>query len=230
MTRVVTLDRFKGKTSVFEDREHAGELLADQLIEYREDPLSLVVAIPAGGVPVGYVISSRLGLPFTLALTRKLHVPWNQEAGFGAVTWNGVVEINETLVSQLRLSKVQVEEVIEKEKNDIKRRKKEYGLGEFPDIRDRHPILVDDGLASGFSMIATLKAVRKYGPREVTVAVPTAPASSIERLHAYADSIFCLNVRAGLFFAVASAYVRWHDLSNGEVKDYLKKIREEKKR
>ena len=223
MTRVVTLDRFKGKTSVFENREHAGELLADQLILYREDISSIVVAIPAGGVPVGYVIASRLGLPFTLALTRKLHVPWNPEAGFGAVTWNGVVEVNEVLVSQLGLTHNQVEQVIEQEKKEIMRRRNEYELGEFPDVRGRKPIIVDDGLASGFSMMATLKAIREYEPSEVTVAVPTASESSIERLQDYADNIFCLNVRAGLFFAVASAYVRWHDLTDDDVMNYLRK-------
>ena len=222
MARVIDSDEYREKTRVFRDREHAGGLLAEKLEAHRGDPSALVVAIPAGGVPVGYAISKKLGLPLEVAVTRKLLVPWNPEAGFGAVAWNGLVEVNQPLVRQLGLTDDQVEEVVEKEKRVIRRRMSLYGRGEFPDIEGRHPILVDDGLASGFSMLTTARAVKLYNPGRVTVAVPTAPLRSIEMLRRHVDEIICLNIRSGLYFAVASAYRRWHDLTDEEVIGYLK--------
>jgi len=224
MARVIDSDEYREKTRVFRDREHAGGLLAEKLEAHRGDTSALVVAIPAGGVPVGYTISKKLGLPLEVAVTRKLHVPWNPEAGFGAVAWNGLVEVNQPLVRQLGLTDDQVEEVVEKEKRVIRRRMSLYGRGEFPDIEGRHPILVDDGLASGFSMLTTARAVQLYNPGRVTVAVPTAPLRSIEMLRRHVDEIICLNIRSRLYFAVASAYQRWRDLTDEEVMDYLKSI------
>ena len=222
MARVIESEEYREKTHVFRDREHAGRLLAEKLEAYRGDPSALVVAIPAGGVPVGYAISKKLGLPLEVAVTRKLHVPWNPEAGFGAVTWNSLVEVNQPLVQNLGLTDSQVEEVIEKEKNEIKRRRRLYDREEFPDIEGKHAILVDDGLASGFSMLTTARAVKLYNPGRVTVAVPTAPLRSIEMLRRHVDEIYCLNIRSGLYFAVASAYRGWRDLTDQEVMGYLK--------
>jgi putative phosphoribosyl transferase len=222
MAQVIDSEEYREKTHVFRDREHAGELLAEKLEAYQGDHSALVVAIPAGGVPVGYVISEKLDLPLEVAVTRKLHVPWNPEAGFGAVAWNGLVEVNQPLVRQLGLTDDQVEGVIEKEKRVIRQRMRLYGRREFPDIEGRHPILVDDGLASGFSMLTTARAVKLYNPGRVTVAVPTAPLRSIEMLRRHVDEIICLNIRSGLYFAVASAYQRWRDLTDEEVMGYLK--------
>ncbi|RLI25848.1 phosphoribosyltransferase [Candidatus Bathyarchaeota archaeon] len=222
MAQVIDSEEYRKKTHVFRDREHAGELLAEKLEAYQGDRSALVVAIPAGGVPVGCVISEKLDLPLEVAVTRKLHVPWNPEAGFGAVAWNGLVEVNQPLVRQLGLTDDQVEEVVEKEKRVIRQRMRLYGRGEFPDIEGRHPILVDDGLASGFSMLTTARAVKQYNPGRVTVAVPTAPLRSIEMLRRHVDEVYCLNVRSGLYFAVASAYIRWRDLTDEEVMGYLK--------
>ncbi len=101
MAQVIDSEEYRERTHVFRDREHAGELLAEKLEAYQGDCSALVVAIPAGGVPVGYVISEKLDLPLEVAVTRKLHVPWNPEAGFGAVAWNGLVEVNQPLVRQL---------------------------------------------------------------------------------------------------------------------------------
>ena len=223
MAQVIDSEEYREKTHVFRDRMHAGELLAEKLEARRGDPSALVVAIPAGGVPVAYVISKKLDLPLEVAVTQKLHVPWNPEVGFGAVTWNGIVEVNQPLVQQLGLTDSQVEGVIEKEKKVIIQRRSLYNREDFPDIEGKQPILVDDGLASGFSMLATARAVKLYNPRRVTVAVPTAPLRSIEILRRHVDEIYCLNIRSGLYFAVASAYRRWHDLTGEEVIGYLKK-------
>jgi predicted phosphoribosyltransferase len=94
MAKIIDLEEYREKTDIFENRLHAGELLADKLLEYKGEPSTVVVAIPAGGIPVAHRISRKLELPLEVAVTRKLHVPWNPEMGFGAVTWNGLIEIN----------------------------------------------------------------------------------------------------------------------------------------
>ncbi|MFC1802393.1 phosphoribosyltransferase [Thermoproteota archaeon] len=225
MAQIIDSEKHREKTHIFRDREQAGEFLAEKLAEYENDPTSLVVAIPSGGVPVASVISKQLDLPLEVALTRKLHVPWNPEVGFGAVTWNGLVEVNRQLVRQLGLSQSQVKDVIEKEKMVINQRKRLYNRQEFPDLKGKHPILVDDGLASGFSMLTTTKAVKQYDPKIITVAVPTASLRSIELLKPHVNQIYCLNIRTGPYFAVASAYHRWYDLTEEEVLRYLAKTR-----
>jgi predicted phosphoribosyltransferase len=222
MGKIIDVEKYREKTRVFKDREHAGMLLAEQLDDYKKDPDSLIVAIPAGGIPVAVQIASVLNLPLDVAITRKLHVPWNAEVGFGAVTWNNIVEVNQNLANQLGLSKSQIEEVIEEERQIIKQRRRLYGKQEFPDLLGKHPIIVDDGLASGFSMLTTAKAIERYHPKSITVAVPTAPRSSIDLLDPHVDEIYCLNIRTGRFFAVASAYKNWYDLTDEEVLEYLK--------
>jgi predicted phosphoribosyltransferase len=222
MAKIIDSVKLREKIHIFKDREHAGSLLAEKLTEYRENPETIIIAIPAGGIPVGYQISLILELPFEVAITRKLHVPWNKEVGFGAVTWNDLVEVNRPLVIQLGLTERDIEEVIEKEKKVITQRRNDYNRQEFPDLVGKHAILVDDGLASGFSMLTTVKAVKLYKPIRITVAVPTAPLSSIERLRPHVDQIFCLNIRSGMYFAVASAYKNWYDLTDREVIKYLR--------
>jgi predicted phosphoribosyltransferase len=224
MSEIIEDEEYRDKTRVFKDRRHAGKLLAERLRDYQGDPDSIVIAIPAGGVPVAYMIATQLNLPLDVAITRKLHVPWNPEAGFGAVTWNNIVEVNEPLANQLGLSPSQIAQVIEKEREMIKKRRNFYDREEFPDLEGKHPILVDDGLASGFSMMTTAKAVKVYKPSSITVAVPTAPLSSINRVAPLVDEIYCLNIRTGMFFAVASAYEIWYDLTDEEVLEYLRKL------
>ena len=224
MAEIIEDEAYRDKTRVFKDRRHAGKLLAERLRDYQGDPDSIVIAIPAGGVPVAYMIATQLNLPLEVAITRKLHVPWNPEAGFGAVTWNNIVEVNKPLANQLGLSPSQIAQVIEKEREMIKKRRNFYDREEFPDLEGKHPILVDDGLASGFSMMTTAKAVKVYKPSSITVAVPTAPLSSINRVAPLVDEIYCLNIRTGMFFAVASAYEIWYDLTDEEVLEYLRKL------
>lgn len=221
---IVEKIELREKSNILKNREHAGILLAEMLKKYHGDPDSFVIAIPAGGLPVAYMISKNLELPLEVAITRKLHVPWNPEVGFGAVTWNGLIEVNQPLVNQLGLSDKMVENVIKEENRIIENRRNLYNITDFPNLEGKHPIIVDDGIASGFSMLTTVKAVKIYDPKMITIAVPTAPLRSIERFQPHVDQIYCLNIRSSLFFAVASAYESWYDLSDDEVLDYLKKL------
>lgn len=218
MPKVVEEPQFRDKIKVLDDRFHAGELLSKKLQEYTNRKDTWIFAIPAGGVQVGVVVAFRLGLQLDLAVTRKLHVPWNKEAGFGAISWDGQVILNEPLVASLGLTDEEIDRVASAEKEVIKRRVKRFrGSKPFPMLKGETVIVVDDGLASGFSMLTTVRVMRQKKVGELVVAVPTAPVSSVDLLKPYVDKIVCLNIRTGRYFAVADAYRRWYDLNDEEV-------------
>ena len=225
MAEVVEEPSFRNRVYVFDDRFHAGELLAEKLREYGGRENVHVLAIPAGGVEVVLPLVKRLRLPMDLAITRKLHIPWNREAGFGAIAWDGTMFLNEALVSALRLTREQIDRVVAEEKEAIRRRLKLFrGDKPFPVLRDKVVIIVDDGLASGFSMLATAKSIEEKGAEEIIVAIPTASISAIGLLKPQVDKIICLNIRTGPVFAVADAYREWYDLGDGDVIEILRQV------
>ncbi len=224
MAEIIDEPGLRNRLYVFEDRFQAGELLVGKLEEYRGDEDAYVLAIPAGGVQVAVKVAEGLGVPLDVVVTRKLHIPWNREAGFGAVSWDGLMFLNEPLVAALHLTKEEIESCVAEEREAIDRRLRVFrGNRPFPDLKDKTAVVVDDGLASGFSMMTTLRALRRIGVREAVVAVPTAPVSAINLVRPYANRIVCLNIRSGPIFAVADAYKVWYDLTDGEVVDVLEK-------
>lgn len=167
----------------------------------------VILAIPAGGVQVASVVAHKLSLPLDVAITRRLQIPWNPEAGFGAVSWDGFVLLNERIVAAVDLTEDQVQRCISEEEDVIARRLKLFrGDAPLPSLSDKTAIVVDDGLASGFSMIVTAKSLEKAGASHRIVAPPTAPASAIELLRPLVEKIVCLNIRSGPTFGVADAY------------------------
>ncbi len=213
----------RGKFFVFEDRSDAGGLLADKLRNYNRREDCLVVAIPAGGVEVTVPLCMKLNVKFDLAVTRKIHILWNREAGFGAVTWRGSVYINWNLLASLGLSEEEVRRCIDEEKEAIEKRLRTFRGSAPPlNVEGKVAIIVDDGMASGFSMLATVKELKNIGAREVIVATPTGSISAVELVKPHADGIICLNIR-GTPFAVADAYRKWYDLTDENVLSLLKK-------
>jgi putative phosphoribosyl transferase len=222
--KIVEEPAFRDRLRVFQDRFQAGRLLAQRLGEFRGRKNVIVLAVPAGGVPVGYMVASELGVPLDVVIVRKAQIPWNTEAGFGAVTWDGETVLNEDLVEQLGLTGEEIEESISKTKRNIEERLRKFrGDKPLPQLRDKVVILVDDGLASGFTMLAAARSARKSQPKAVVVAVPTASLGAVELLMPEIDKIVCLNIRSGAAFAVADAYDNWYDLTNEEVLKILKK-------
>lgn len=222
--RLIEESTFRDKLYVFRDRHHAGELLVEKLKEYKSAD-AYVLAIPAGGVPVGYVISKSLKLPLDVIIVRKIHIPWNQEAGFGAITFDGIIIFNERLLHILGLTKEEIDHCIKIEGEAIERRLKLLRGGKpFPDITGRTTILVDDGIASGYTMLSAVESVRRRGPKRIIVAVPTGSESAIRLLEPWVDEIVCLNIRTGPVFAVADAYESWYDLTDEDVVKILKMI------
>lgn len=223
MAEIIDEPIFRNRIHVFKDRLHAGELLAEKLEEYAGKKSVYVLAIPAGGVQVAFIISKRLKLPLDLVVTRKIHIPWNKEAGFGAISWDGIMFLNEPLVASLGLKREDIDRCVAEEKDVIKRRLKTFRVDKpFPDLKDKTAIIVDDGLASGFSMLTTVKAIERRKAKDIVIAIPTAPVSAIELVSPHVDKLLCLNIRSGPFFAVAEAYKVWYDLRDEDVIDVLK--------
>jgi len=223
MAKIIEAKELRNKNYVFRDRVHAGELLASRLKPYMGKD-SIVLAIPSGGVPVGNTIAKELGLQMDLIIVRKLPIPYNTEAGFGSMSWNGEVKLNEKLVEQLQLSDSDIDPIIADVKRELDKRMEIFrGKRPFPELKNKTAIIVDDGLASGYTLLAAISSVKRLSPAKIIVAVPTASKNAIDLVAPYVDEIFCLNIRETSIFAVADAYREWHDLTEQEVLKILRK-------
>ncbi|MCD1295448.1 phosphoribosyltransferase [Methanocella sp. CWC-04] len=205
----------------FIDRRDAGKKLAEKLSVYRGEKI-FVMAIPRGGVPIGYEISRRLQVPLDLIVPRKLPIPWSPEAGFGAVAPDGTVVLNEELLAGLGLTDREISDIAEEVLGEVRRRLRTYrGDRPFPDLSGKTVIVVDDGLASGYTMIAAVRALKKQDPKKVIVAVPVSPASAVKKLSQEADEVITLHTQPFGPFAVASFYESFPDLTDEEVMDLI---------
>ena len=186
----------------------------------------IVCAIPAGGIPVGIEIARGARLPFTTVVVRKIQIPWNTEAGFGAMTWDGRVFLNEPFVTRLGLTKQEIDTAIRTTRENVKARQQKFTRDRpMPTVEGKSVILTDDGLASGYTMHAAVQAIRSGSPREVIVAVPTGSPGAISLLKNEADRIICLNIRTSYSFAVADAYRQWYDIPDEEVEGMLGQVK-----
>ena len=208
---------------MYRDRRDAGRRLAEHLLTYRHN--AIVLAIPRGGVPVGYEVAKRLEVPLDLIVPRKLPIPSEPEAGFGAIAPDGTIVLNERLVAYYGITAKDIENVSQEVLAEIRRRIREYrGNRPLPDLKNKNVIVVDDGLASGFTMVAAVRAIRREKPKRVIVAVPCSPESSVERLEKEADEVISLAVQPYGPFAVASYYESFPDLTDDEVKSLLAQV------
>lgn len=208
---------------LFLDREEAGRKLAGS---YRGPVDGLVVlGIPRGGIPVGYHLAQELGGEFDVVVARKLPIPHNPEAGFGAVAPDGSLYLNEELLHHLRLSEEQIRAIASRVLVEVRRRVRIYrGDRPFPDLSGKNVVLTDDGLATGYTMIAAVEMVRKMGPASVGVAVPVSPEHTARRVRPLVDHFHCLHISDRYPFAVASFYEDFHDLTDDEVLSYLRHL------
>ena len=214
---VVELPALRDRLGVFRDRAHAGEVLAGMLNAYRGSN-ALVLGIPAGGAPVAAAIARALALPLDMAVVSKLTLPWNTEAGYGALAFDGTLRLNESLVARAGLSDADIETGKARAQEKVTRRVKLLrGDRPFPDLSQRSAILVDDGLASGFTLMVAIEALRHQKAEEIVVAVPTAHAESAARIAPLVEALYCPNLRTGTSFAVADAYQEWSDVAEESV-------------
>ncbi len=207
---------------VFSDRFEAGELLARKLAVYRDDPDTIVVALPRGGVPVAQVIAKTLHLPMDIFFVKKIPSPYNPEAAIGAISENGMEYINERAVAMLNVARPYIDEQEAKILEGIRQKRAIYNKPRL-DVQGKRVILVDDGVATGASMYLAAKALKAEGAKEVIIAVPVAPPDSIALLKEAADGVVVIDVPAD-FMAVGQFYRDFHQLSNEEVKELLDSV------
>lgn len=212
----------RNKYYIFEDRKEAGILLAKKLIKYKESR-GIVFGIPSGGAPVAREIADTLKWQMDLIIVRKLQIPYNPEAGFGAMGPDGEIILNKSLLNQIRLSEDEIKTQTKNAMDVIKRRNKMFRGGKpYPSLKDMIVIVVDDGLASGYTMLAAVRFLKKRLPRRIIVAVPTGSRDTIDFVLPEVDELVCLNVRTGFSFAVADAYKNWYDLTDEKVISVIK--------
>jgi predicted phosphoribosyltransferase len=209
----------------FRDRVEAGKALAGLLRKYAGQPDVVVLALPRGGVPVAYEVARALGAPLDVFIVRKLGVPGHEEYAMGAVASGGVRVLNEDVVRGLGLSNAAVDRVIAKELAEVSRRERLYrGDRPEPDLKGRTVILVDDGLATGSTMKAAVKALAARDPAKIVVAVPIASADTCQALARDVAEVVCA-VTPEPFHAVGLWYDDFSQTSDAEVHDLLERGR-----
>jgi len=211
--------------SIFENRHDAGRKLAEKLSEYKRQPV-IVLAIPNGGVPVALEVALALEADLALVISRKIPLPLTPEAGCGAVADDGTIILNEEVVKRTGLSTQQINYQVSKVRADIKQRSILYqGNQPLPSVNGKTAIIIDDGLASGFTMMAAVESVRRRRPKEIIVAVPVAPALAVKQLEKVTDKIVTYATEYVPKFYVSDFYRYWHDLSDTEVIQCLREWR-----
>jgi len=208
--------------ALFEDREDAGRHLAE-LIKVPAGE-AVVLGIARGGIPVGYPIATKLKARLDVVTARKLPIPWSPEMGFGAIAPDGSMVLNEELMPRLGLPRGQIDSIAERVLAEVRRREEVYRGGKpAAAIEGRHVILTDDGLATGYTMIAAVEMAKKQVAASVTVAVPVSPADTARRIEPMVDTLVCIHIARTYSFAVASFYRDFHDMADSEVLDCLEK-------
>ncbi len=221
---IIDVPELRNRPKVFRDREHAGEVLGS-MFEGLLDSNSLVLGIPSGGVPVALVIARLLRLNLDIAVANKITPHWNTELGYGAIAFDGTEMVRQSFITNLGLSDEEVKEDKERTRHKVQRRNQVFRKGlPFPNCNGKTVIIVDDGLATGVTMQVAVEAIRKCGPSQMIVAVPTGHLGSLKDLAKQVDKVYCPNVREDLRFAVAEAYEQWSDLNEytitGMLNDY----------
>jgi putative phosphoribosyl transferase len=207
----------------FRNRSEAGQLLAHALDRYKNRPDVLVLALPRGGVPVGYEVAKALNEPLDVFIVRKLGVPGHEELAMGAIATGGIRVLSYSVIDQLNISESLIDRVVSREEEELRRREHLYrGNNPPPNVSDKIVILVDDGLATGSTMKAAIGALRQQNPQKIVVAVPTAPADTCEQLKGDADEVICAETPEP-FYAVGLWYENFAQTTDDEVKDLLRR-------
>lgn len=204
------------------DRREAGIILAKHLKSYAHQANVIILALPRGGVPVAYELARELSLPFEVFVVRKLGVPGHEELAMGAIASGGTLLFNDPLMKQLNLDSSSVKAVVEREQKELERRELLYhGNRTYPSLNGKTIILVDDGIATGFTMRAAIAAIRKQKPASLVVAVPVAEYSTCEELASLVDHMVC-PLKPIHFYAVGLWYDNFPQTSDEEVIYLLK--------
>ncbi len=207
---------------VFENRQEAGKQLAVKLLQYRkENPY--VLAMPRGGVPIGYEVAEVLQAPLDVVVVRKIGLSGNKEFGIGAIAEGGIKVMDEITTEVLGIDADEIEDTIDLEEDELKRRVKIYRDGKpLPDLTGKTAVLVDDGMATGITAKAAIEAVKKLNPKKIILAMPVCALDTFESLQKKVAEVICLSTPAE-FSAVGLWYKNFTQVSDEEVADLLKR-------
>jgi predicted phosphoribosyltransferase len=211
----------------FANRTEAGRQLAEKLEKYSGRDDVIVLGLPRGGVPVAYEVAKRLHTPLDVFIVRKLGVPGFEELAAGAIASGGVRVLNQDVVRAIPYAEEAIEAVTAKETTELERREQIYREGRLPpELRDRTVILVDDGLATGATMRAAVKALRERGTAKIVVAVPVGPPDTCQEIAEQADETICLSTPV-FFQAVGQYYEDFSQTSDEDVRELLSQAAQE---
>jgi putative phosphoribosyl transferase len=219
--RFVTEKSEMDTTQIYQDRTDAGQILAQYLITQVSDPNPLVLALPRGGVPVAFEVARALHAELDIFLVRKLGLPGHEELAVGAIASGGVRVLNHELIEELQLSEGLIDRITAIEQRELERREHLYRENRPPlVVRDRTVIVIDDGLATGASMMAAVRALRRQNPKRIVVAVPVAAAETCQQFRAEADEVIC-PATPEPFGAVGAWYHNFSQTTDNEVRKLL---------
>ena len=205
----------------YRKREEAGRRLVERLIRYREDQAALIVALPRGGVAVGYQLSLGLNLPLDVCITRKLGAPDSPEYALGAVGETGTIYLNPDAMAAYSRFRTDIQELVQVQRREIARRQDLYRQGrQFPTLTDRIVILVDDGIATGSTFFAAVQSIRHLSPRRLIAAIPVGPMETIRKACMQVDEFIVL-ATPDPFLAVGHHYIDFAQVSDHDVVEYL---------
>jgi len=214
-----------GKKAIFENRRDAGKKLAERLSAYKGTG-TLVLGIPNGGLPLAMEVALGLDAELDLIISRKIPIPLRPEVGCGAVTDDGTVILNNEMMQKFGLTQEMVNEQVAQVTANVRKRTLVYrGNRPLSIISNKTVILVDDGLASGFTMMAAVESVRRRRPRYIVVAVPAASEAALSQLNKYADKVVVLATSNAKDFYLADFYEVWHDITEDEALRCLEEYR-----
>jgi len=207
---------------IFESRYDAGRQLAEKLGAYKKEPV-IVLAIPNGGIPVGLQVALALDADLDLVISRKIPIPLRPEGGFGAVADDGTTILNQGVLKGINLTEKQINYQVSKVRNDIQQRSLLYRSSKpLSIVKDKIAIIVDDGLASGYTMMAAIESVRRRQPKHIIAAVPAASATAVKQVEKTADRVITVVTAFVPKFYVSDFYRYWNVLSDKEGLDCYK--------
>lgn len=208
---------------MFQNRKDAGQQLAQELSAYQGKENVIVLGLPRGGVPVAYEVADELDLPLDVFVVRKLGVPGNPELAMGAITSGDIRVMNDDVVRQARVSEEAIQQVMEREKKKLHRREKTYrGVRPGLAVEGKTVLLIDDGLATGATMRAAVRALQERNPERIVVAVPTAPPRTCSEFETLVDEVICLSTPRA-FMGVGGSYRSFGQTTNETVQQLLEK-------
>lgn len=208
---------------IYRDRIHAGEILSELLLDYQNGKDVIVLGMARGGMPIAEVIAQKINAPLDVMIIRKIGMPGHKEYAIGAIASGQIAVFNQEIIQRLNISANDVQNIVNEEKAELLRRELEYrDHHSFPDIQQKTVILVDDGIATGFSLKAAIAALQIKRPKEIIIAVPVASQESIEELESLCFRVLC-PLKPDQFRSVGEWYFNFSQVSDDEVISCLKK-------